>query len=310
LASTRDPALVVPAIAGTLSISEAGDQPLLATLSAFIADRRMLLVLDNFEQVIQAATDIGSILAHCSQLHVLTTSRVPLRLSGEHEYALSPLHIPSDQDLRDHSRLRESEAVELFLQRARSARAGFNLTAENGSTVGAICRRLDGLPLAIELAAARVKVLSPQEILARLEQPLALLTGGARDLPERQRTMRDTIRWSYDLLQPHEQTLFRSLSAFVGGWTLEGAEAVTRPDGDVLDGLAALIDANLVLQNEQSAGETRFQMLEMVREFGLEQIERLGETQQAFQRHAEYIVALAEESEPAIRDDRQPVWFA
>jgi predicted ATPase/transcriptional regulator with XRE-family HTH domain len=314
LASIRNPALVVPAIARILSVNEAGDQALLDTLVAFIADRRMLLILDNFEQVVDAARDVGAILSRCPQLCVLATSRVPLRLSGEQEYMLAPLHVPGDTETADLWQVRESEAVELFVQRARATNSSFELTQANAEVVAAICRRLDGLPLAIELAAARIRVLSPHDILARLEHPLALLIGGARDLPARQRTIRDTIRWSYELLEPDVQTMFRRLSAFVGGWTLEAAEAVAQSDGDLsidaLDGLTSLVESNLVIRTDRPDGESRFTMLEMVREFGLEQIESLGESRQVFQRHAGFIVELAEEAEPAIRDERQPDWFA
>jgi predicted ATPase/transcriptional regulator with XRE-family HTH domain len=314
LASIGDAGLVLAAIATALRVREAGDQLLRESVVAFIGDRSLLLVLDNCEHVADAALDILDLLARCSNLQVLATSRARLNVSVEQEYALSPLQVPEDAVELDLWRVRESEAVELFVQRARSVKPDFDLTAENAADVAAICRRLDGLPLAIELAAARVKLLSPPEIVAQLEQPLALLTGGARDLPARQRTMRDTIRWSYELLVPEERALLRRLSTFVGGWMLDAAESVSTVPGetsaDVLDHLGSLMDYSLVSRREQPNGETRYGMLETVRAFGLEELDRLGQLNDALDRHARYVVDLVEYAEPALRDHRQRAWFA
>jgi predicted ATPase/transcriptional regulator with XRE-family HTH domain len=314
LSSIGDAGLVVTTIAAALSVREAGDRPLRESLIAFIADRRLLLVLDNCEHVVGAAPDVLDLLARCPRLQVLATSRARLHVSGEQEYALLPLHVPEDVARIDPWRARESEAVELFVQRARSVKPDFDLSGGNAADVVAICQRLDGLPLAIELAAARAKLLSPAEILSRLEQPLALLTGGARDLPARQRTMRETIRWSYELLKPEEQTLLRQLSAFVGGWTLDAAESVStvaaEMTANVLDHLGSLVDYSLVSRREQPGGETRYTMLETVRAFGLEEMDRLGQLSDALGRHARYVVDLGEDAEPGLRDHRQRAWFA
>jgi predicted ATPase len=313
LSAIRDPALVVPTLAATLRARAIADPEPLTTLRALLAGRRVLLVLDNCEQVVEAAGELGAVLAGCPQLRLLATSRTPLRLSGEREYALAPLDVPDADAAFDPWQIRQSEAVELFVQRARAARATFDLTTENAGTVAAICRQLDGLPLPLELAAARVKVLSPADILARLEEPLDLLTGGARDLPARQRTMRDTIRWSYELLSPDEQSCMRALSAFVGGWTLE-AGATVGFSGRVrqaaaLDHLTALVDQSLLSAHVSTGGQTRYSFLETVREFGLEQLDTHGERRDVFERHARYIVTLVEAIEPALRDRRQPDGF-
>jgi predicted ATPase/transcriptional regulator with XRE-family HTH domain len=314
LSSIDDASLVLAAIAAALGVREAADQPLQESLISFIADRRLLLVLDNCEHVAEAAPNVLDLLASCPNLQVLSTSRARLNVSGEREYGLPPLRVPEDAENTDPLSARESEAVELFVQRARSVNAGFDLTSENVAVVAEICRRLGGLPLAIELAAARAKLLSPAEILGRLDQPLALLTGGARDLPSRQRTMRDTIRWSYELLNPEEQALLRRLSAFVGGWMLDAAERVSAESGatkgEALDSLGGLVDYSLALQHEQSGNGTRYAMLETVRAFGLEELDRLGQMSDALDRHARYTVDLVEAAEPGLRDHRQRSWFA
>jgi predicted ATPase/transcriptional regulator with XRE-family HTH domain len=315
LSAVRDPALVVPALVATLQARAIADPEPLATLRALLANRRVLLVLDNCEQVVEAAGQLGVLLAACPQLRLLTTSRTPLRLSGEREYALPPLAIPAiaEEAELDAWQIRQSEAVELFVQSARAARSSFDLTAENAADVAAICRRLDGLPLALELAAARVKVLAPGDILARLAEPLDLLTGGARDLPARQRTLRDTIRWSYEPLDQEVQAFLLAVSAFVGGWTLTAGAEVGLGAGDrpaaALERLTALIDQSLLSAHDAGAGSIRYSILETVREFGLEQLDACGERGAVFDRHARYIVALAEALEPGLRDERQRAGF-
>jgi predicted ATPase/DNA-binding CsgD family transcriptional regulator len=269
----------------------------------------VLLVLDNFEHVLEAATEVTSLLAACPEVSVLATSRAPLRLQGEHEVAVAPLALPEATD-RLPGELRQAPAVALFVERAQMARIDFALTGHNAAAVATITQRVDGLPLAIELAAARVKLLSPQSLLARLERPLALLTGGARDLPARQQTIRQTIAWSYDLLGPDEQRLLRQLSVFVGGWTMDSAEAVCGPECDVLAGMSALHDHALVTQRAPPGGVERFDMLEMVREFALERLNESGDVDEVQARHAEYFTRLAEQAYPELsKGSNQRYWL-
>ena len=247
LSPLSDPTLVIPRVASSLDVRDIASEPLLDTLARHLGSRRLLLVLDNCEQVLDAAPDIAALVAACPQLSLLATSREPLRVRAEQVFPVAPLALPEAPDLP----LAEQAAVPsvaLFVERARASDPAFALTPQNAPAVVAICRRLDGLPLAIELAAARVRVLPPQALLAQLDHSLPLLTSGARDLPERQRTLRDTIAWSYNLLDPDEQSSFRHLAVFTGGWTLDLAEAVTGFDGDidVLTGFASLVDKSLV----------------------------------------------------------------
>jgi non-specific serine/threonine protein kinase len=256
------------------------------------------LVLDNCEQVLESASDIATLLAACPNLSILATSREPLHIRAEREIAVAPLPLPNPGRLPPLADLARIPAVALFVERAQAANAGFALTADNAAAVAGICRRLDGLPLAIELAAARIKVLPAAALLARLEQRLPLLTGGGRDLPTRQRTMRDAIAWSYDLLTAEEQGVFRQLAIFAGGCTLEAAEAVAvaGEDGpvDVFASITALVESSLLRQEEDRAGAPRFWMLETVREYGLEQLALAGEQDAARQRHADYFRRLSE----------------
>jgi predicted ATPase len=301
LAAVRDPGLVILTVATALGVREAADEPILTTLARVIGERRLLLALDNLEQVIDAAADISALLAACPRLHVLATSRTPLHLSGEREYLVPPLAIPEAGAVTDVQLLTDNASVALFLDRAQAVRRDFTLTRENAGSVAAICRQLDGLPLALELAAARVKLMTPQAILTRLEQPLAVLTGGARDLPERQQTIRATIQWSHDLLSTAEQRLFRRLSVFVGGSTLDAAEAVATADDDpgidVVDGVLSLIEKSLMTQVEQPDGETRFGMSTTVREFGLEQLAASADAAPAQDALAAYFLRLAEDAD-------------
>jgi predicted ATPase/DNA-binding CsgD family transcriptional regulator len=297
LAPISDPALVAPAIAKVLGVHEAGDEPLVARLETYLSDRRLLLLLDNFEQVVEAAPPVAALLGACPGLKALVTSRVRLRVSGEREYPVPPLTLPTLEALSTANEATDSEAVRLFVDRALAVRPDFALTAENAPAVAEICRRLDGLPLAIELAAARVKVLSPPALLARLERRLPLLTGGGQDMPARQQTMRAAIGWSHDLLAPEEQVLFRRLAIFVGGFTLEAAESIVGSDvGDVLEGIASLADKSLLRQAEHDVGEPRFGMLETIREFGLEQLATGGDEAATRRAHAVWYGQLAERS--------------
>jgi predicted ATPase len=288
LAPVTDPDLVVPALARILGVGELSGQPLEDRLRTYLRNKHLLLVLDNFEQVVEVAPFIADLLGTCPGLIMLVTSRVRLRLSGEWEHEVHPLGLLASVGTPTVEEAIQSEAVRLFSERAHAVAKGFTLTPENVGVVIEICRRLDGLPLAIELAAVRVKVLPPLALLARLERRLSLLIGGGRDLPARQRTMRDTIAWSYDLLAAEEQLLFRRLAVFAGGCTLESAEAVADPDGtfDIVVGITALVENSLLCQEEGGEGQPRFHMLETVREFGLEQLAACGEEADTQYRHA------------------------
>jgi non-specific serine/threonine protein kinase len=314
LAPVADPGLVATSVARVLGVHEAGDERLAERLAAYLRDRRLLLLLDNFEQVVEAAPLVATLLGGCPRLTVLVTSRVRLRLSGEREHAVPPLALAAGDDAPAGNGIAESEAVRLFVERAQAVREDFGLTAGNAPAVAAICRRLDGLPLAIELAAARVKVLPPPALLARLEKRLPLLSGGGRDLPSRQQTMRDAIAWSYDLLSDEEQSLFRRLSVFVGGCTLEAAEAVCAardsPALDVLDGVASLVDKSLLRQDEDPDGAPRYGMLETVREFGLERLAERGEEPAVRAAHAAHFLVHAERTAPLLYGPQAPAGLA
>ena len=262
----------------------------------------MLLLLDNFEHLVQAAPTVAELLEVGPNLKILVTSRAALHVYGEHEFPVPPLPMPDPRSIPPVEVLSQYPAVALFVQRAVAAKPDFDLNRENASAVTEICARLDGLPLAIELAAARVKVLSPSSMQARLKSRLQLLTGGARDRPQRQQTLRAAIDWSYDLLSAAEQKLFRRLSVFVGGCTLEGAEAVCDAKGDLhldlLDGIASMVDKSLVQQVEEAKGESRFVMLETIREYALEKLKASGEEALTMRAHAAYCLVLAEEEVP------------
>jgi predicted ATPase/transcriptional regulator with XRE-family HTH domain len=311
LSPLTDPALVSPTIAGTLGVREVAGQPLLETLSHVMSPKRMLLLLDNCEQVLAAAPDVAALVAACPALSVLATSRAPLRIRGEHEIPVSPLPVPAADSLPSLEALAQVPAVALFVDLASASRPDFALTAENAVAVAGICRHLDGLPLAIELAAARVKVLPPTALLARLEHRLPLLTGGGRDLPARQRTMRDALAWSYDLLAPEEQALFRRLAVFAGGFTLAAAEAVAAQDAvlPVLDGVVTLVEQSLLRQMPGVADEPRFQMLETVREFAAEQLAASGDEAELRMVHAAYFLALSDQARPHLAGAQQRVWL-
>ena len=301
LSPLTDPGLVASAVARALGVREAGPRPVADRLREILRDRDLVLVLDNFEQVVEEAPLVAALLAATTDLTVLVTSREPLRLLAERVVAVPPLALPNpDLSLAE---LAGADAVRLFTDRARAAQADFTLTAANASVVAEIVHRLDGLPLAIELAAARVAHLAPVTLLARLEPRLPILTGGARDLPARQRTLRDTIAWSHDLLSADEQTLFRRRAVFVGGCTLEAAEAVCRTADDagpdVLAGLALLTAKSLVRHEAGLNGEPRYRMLETIREFALERLETSGEPDSVRRAHAVYFLALAERNELA-----------
>ena len=317
LAPISDPRLVPTTILQALGLPDVGGLPPVERLKEVLRRREALLVLDNFEQVVSAGPLVGELLEACSSLKVLITSRVAVRLRGEHEFPVPPLALPRRTEdaghLLDVETLGSFSAVALFVERARAVRPGFTLTDDNAAAVAEICRRLDGLPLAIELAAARCNVLTPQAMLRRLDHRLRLLTDGARDAPERQRTLRAAIAWSHDLLSAEEQILFRRLGVFVGGCTLGAAEWVCSASGDlgldVLDGVAALVDQSLVQQGEGSDGESRFTMLETLREYALEQLDRAGERHLLQQRHAADVLTLAAEAEPYLFTAERGHWL-
>jgi predicted ATPase/DNA-binding CsgD family transcriptional regulator len=311
LAPLRDPALVPSEIARTLGVIEAEDQPVLEMLQMHLANRRLLLALDNVEHLLAAAPEIARLLGNNRGLTVLATSREPLRLRWERTLPLGPLPVP-DPDPRHLPPLEELAripAVALFLDRARAVRPQFSLTPENAPAVALLCVRLDGLPLAIELAAARAALLGPAAILSRLERHLPLPRTGGHDAPERHQTIRGAISWSYDLLSPEEQALFRSVGVFAGGWTLDAAEAVCH-QADVLDGLASLADKSLVQVTVQPDGEPRFRLLETVREFALEQLAQSADARETGRRHAAHFLALAETAASQLAGPDQRSWVA
>src|SRR5438876_1550788 len=277
LAPISDSTLVVPTVAETLGIQERADPFLLKRLKDVLSQKQMLLLLDNFEQVVDAGLQIVDLLAACPMIKVLVTSREVLHVQAEHEFLVPPLALPDPKRLPDLAMLSHNAAVALFLQRAQAVKPDFQLTNANARAIAEICVRLDGLPLAIELAAARMKLLPPQSLLARMDQRLAVLTAASRDMPARQQTLRNTIAWSYNLLDAAEQRLFRRLSVFVDGCTLLAVEAVCaalgngNEAGQALDAVASLVDKSLLQQTEQEEGEPRIMMLETIREYGLEQ---------------------------------------
>lgn len=306
LAPVSDERLVVPTIMQTLSIKEAGEQPLLTQLKAALKDKQMLLLLDNFEQVIEAAVQVAELLTACLHLKILVTSRIVLHVQAEHEFAVPPLSLPNPKRLLNLGALSQYEAVALFIERAQVARADFQVTNTNAPTVAAICARSDGLPLAIELAAARVKQFPLKLLLKRSEQALSVLSGGYRDLPPRQQTLRNTIAWSYNLLTQEERQLFRCFAVFVDGCTWEAAaEICTATDqwqGDVLEGLVSLVDKSLLRQEEEAGGEARFRMLYLLREFGLEELAARGELHRIQEAYARYYLRLAMEAQQQLAD--------
>ncbi len=318
LFALADPALVLPTIAEALGLREANTLPILTLLVNALHEQHLLLVLDNFEQVIGAASTLAALLEACPPLKLLVTSREVLHLRAEHQFVVSPLALPALQPEGARQRidlavLAENPAMQLFLHCAQAAQQNFRATPDTAVILARICQRLEGIPLAMELAAPRLKLLSPNALLARLEGRLQVLTGGARDLPERQRTMRTTIAWSYELLSPAEQALFRRLAVFTNSWRLAEAEPVCQAAGPLdlapLEGLASLLDKSLLYQEPGSDGEPRFGQLSVLREFGLEQLEEAGELTATRAAHAAAFLALAEEAEPHLLGTDQKVWL-
>ncbi len=314
LAPLSQPDLVLPALAQTFHLKETPDWLPLEHLKAYLHEKQLLLLLDNFEQVVAAAPLLVALLQACPMLKVLVTSRLRLRVSGEYEFTVQPFALPEPRQLPELATLMEYAAVRLFVQRAQTIKPTFQLTAGNAQMIAEICVHLDGLPLGIELAAARIKLLSPQALLARLSHRLQVLTGGVQDAPVRQQTLRNTIAWSYDLLDAAEQRLFRHLSVFVGGYTLEAIEAMCAvlPDGmgQVLEGVTSLLDKSLLQQREQEGEEPRLMMLETIREYGRECLDASGEAEAVQRAHAYYYLGLAEEAKPQLKGAEQLIWLA
>ncbi|HEY2125772.1 MAG TPA: hypothetical protein VGH77_01160 [Streptosporangiaceae bacterium] len=313
LASVPSADLVAAAIAAGLGLNTTAGR-LITDLESYLRPRRLLLALDNFEQVIGAAPLLAELLGAAPGLVLLVASRTVLRLTGEHEFPVPPLPVPPTGAARDPADLQRYASVSLFVERAHSVAPDFQLTSANAGAVAEICRRLDGLPLAIELAAARIRLLPPQALASRLDQRFSLLTGGARDLPERQRTLRNTLDWSFDLLSAGEQAQFARLGVFAGPFSLAAAEAVCPPDagpasgpGQMMDTLASLVDSSLV-RAETRGGEPRFSLLETIRDYALERLAGGGDWGPAHDRHADYFLALAEPSEAELAGPGQLPW--
>jgi predicted ATPase/DNA-binding SARP family transcriptional activator len=310
LAPLRDPELVLPTIAQTLSVTEVPGEPLDQTLAAALHDRKLLLIVDNFEHVLDAATAVSGLLAACPQLQVLATSRAPLRLLGEHELPVPPLALPETDAAVDLDVVVRSPAVSLFVVRSQAVKPDFRATDANAQALAEICTRLDGLPLAIELAAAHTKLLPPATMLRRLTDSLDLLADGPRDLPTRQQTLRNTLDWSYRLLSEREQRLFARLGVFAGGFTLESAEAVCSDDvGHFLADFSSLLGSNLIARDQSSPAQQRFTMLETIHTYALERLETGGDTEKLRDQHAEHFLAFAETAEAKLRGPAQRTWL-
>jgi predicted ATPase/transcriptional regulator with XRE-family HTH domain len=324
LDAITSPDLVPAAIAQVLEIRDIGGRPALDSLNAYLRSRRLLLVLDNFEQILSAAPVVSDLLGTSPGLKVLVTSRAPLGLHDEHEWPVPPLALPDRARTPSADALSRFPAVALFVERAVAIRPGFAVTDENAQAVAEICHGLDGLPLAIELAAARVRLLTPQAMLSRLDRRLPLLTGGLRDRPARQQTLRGAITWSHDLLEPDEQRLFRRLAVFVGGFTLEAVEGVFSRESRVqsgqldsalstlhspLDLVESLVAKSLVRQQDEPDGSVRFAMFETIREYASELLDASGELTALRDRHLSYYLAFAEAAKPELQGPRQASWF-
>jgi predicted ATPase len=311
LAPIRDPDLVIPTIAQALGVRERGSDPIQQLLSDYLQAHPMLLVLDNLEHLLAAAPAIADVLTSCPALTLLATSRAALRVRGENEVMLEPLPTPTPAAIHDLAAAARYPAVALFSERTQAIRSDFDLTTDNVAAVAEICARLDGLPLAIELAAARSRVLDPAALLSRLQRRLPLLTGGSRDLPERQQTLRAAIDWSYQLLNDVERALFRHLGAFVGGCTLDAAAAIESVNGwvdlDVLDGMGSLTDKSLLRRVDPAHGDMRFGMLETVQEYARERLDESVEAGDVMRAYADYFLAFAEQAELTLEGAHQAV---
>jgi predicted ATPase/class 3 adenylate cyclase len=304
--------LVAPTIAHEVGIPDRGGRNPVGRLIDHFRGKRTLVILDNFEQIQPAAVVVSELVTACSELVILVTSRSALHLYGEREFPVPPLGVPDPQHLPDFASLSQYEAVALFVERARAVKPGFNVTNENAPAVAEIAYRLDGLPLALELAAARIKLLTPQAILARFNDRLDLLSGGPRDLPARQQTLRGAIGWSYDMLEPEDRALFTSFSVFVGGAPIEAVEEVCRPaieGGGVFDPLASLVDKSLIRQADTPTGEPRFSMLNTIREYAAERLDDEGDPEAVRARHADWYLALVADAAPRLMDPNKRLYL-
>src|SRR6266704_1384640 len=313
LAPISDYNLVIPTVAQTLGLRDVEEHLLFESLKAFLRNKHLLLLLDNFEQVLEAAPALVELLLACPSIKILVTSRAVLHVEGENEFSVPALSLPDPLHLPAHEELLRYGAVALFVQRAQAVKPNFALSEDNATAIAQICIRLDGLPLALELAAARSKLLSPQALLGRLTHRLAVLTSGRQDAPTRQQTLRNTISWSYDLLNAEEQGCFRRLAIFVGGCSLEAAEAVCSATADIslppMDLVASLLDKSLIQQSDRSGDEPRLLMLETIREYALERLADSGELEATGESHALYYLALAEQGEPELFGHQQRLWM-
>ncbi|HEU5228627.1 MAG TPA: NB-ARC domain-containing protein, partial [Ktedonobacteraceae bacterium] len=313
LSAIRNPDLVVPTIAQVLGLKEPGNVTFLASLKNFLSNKCMVLLLDNFEQVITASPLLSELLVACPEVKLLLTSREVLRIQGEYEFVVPPLPLPDLIHLPPIADLAQWPVIALFMQRAQAVKPNFHMTEANAHDIAAICVRLDGLPLAVELAAARIKLLPPQALLLRLEHRLQILTSGRSDMPARHQTLRDTIAWSYGLLDDQEQRLFRHLSVFTGGCSLVAIEAICVALGDitipVLDGVSSLVDKSLVAQLERGDDEPRLSLLETVREYGVERMVAHQELACMCHAHARYYLELAEEADQASYGADAALWL-
>ena len=312
LASVTDPELVLPTIASTFKVKESAERTIEQALHDHLHKRQLLLVLDNFEQVVSAAPKITQLLNAAPKINIMVSSREVLRLRGEHSYPVPPLGLPDSKRHQTAAVLAQYEAIALFVQYAQAANPSFVLDEDNASIVADICSRLDGLPLALELAAARTRLFKPTVMLEKLKNKLDVLTSGARDLPRRQQTIRGTIDWSYDLLDDAEKVLFARLGIFVGGWTLESAETVCGIDGSVniLNGIESLLDKSLIRQTEGNNGETRFTMLDTIREYAFEKLSQRTDLNSILHKHVEHLIALLENVYSAAGSSEEVTWFA
>jgi len=315
LMETSDPELVIPTTAKTLGLQELGNRPLLEHLKAFLKEKHLLMLLDNFEQVIEAAPTLVDLLGACPGLKILVTSRAILRISGEHTFLVPPLALPNLARLSKKEEILQYPAIILFLERARTIIPEFSLNEENSYIIAEICIHLDGLPLAIELAVPSLKLLSPKMLLQRIHHRFQILTHGMRDAPGRHQTLQNMLEWSYRLLNPREQQLFRSLSIFVGGCTLQAIETIWELTGYpqakklVLEGVASLLDKSMLSCSNQETEEPRLHLLRTLREYGLQQLALTGELEQIQWAHARYYLALAEEAEPELKGPQPRLWL-
>ncbi len=313
LVGISDPSAAAPAIARALDLPDVAGIPVLANLKKYLASKNLLLVIDNFEHVLEATAVVRELLDSCPDIKIIATSRAPLRLIGEKEFPVPPLQVPRDAVPMNAEIAERHSALRLFVERARAARPEFSLSDSNAGDVSELCRRLDGLPLAIELAAARVKLFAPSDLVSRLAGRLDLLCGGTQDQPERHRALRETIAWSYDLLDEPARRFFRRMAVFSRGWTLEAAEGVCADDAElrdgVLDWLAALAEQSLLVRSEDAESGVRFLMLETIRAFALDCLQAADEEEHLRRAHAEYFLSLAEKAAPELTGADQWCWL-